>query len=85
MSLNTYLTDRLRQTGIEVLSPAGVFRSGETLCAVTDPSRVAGRLRQQGIHVTEKTQGLRIATHFFNDESDVDACVAALAADAGRS
>jgi len=85
LSLNTYLTDRLRQTGIEVLSPAGVFRSGETLCAVTDPSRVAGRLREQGIHVTEKTQGLRIATHFFNDESDVDACVAALAADAGRS
>jgi selenocysteine lyase/cysteine desulfurase len=83
LSLNTYLTDRLRQAGIEVLSPAGAFRSGQTLCAVPDPARVAGRLRERGIHVTEKAQGLRIATHFFNDESDVDACVAALAVETG--
>jgi cysteine desulfurase / selenocysteine lyase len=83
LSLNTYLTDRLRQAGFEVLSPAGAFRSGETLCAVADPARAAGRLRGRGIHVTEKAQGLRIATHFFNDESDVDACVDALAAETG--
>ena len=79
LGLNTYLTERLRQAGIDVLSPAGVFRSGETLCALSEPARVAGRLRERGIHVTEKAQGLRIATHFFNDESDVDACVDALA------
>jgi len=83
LSLNTYLTDGLRQAGFEILSPAGAFRSGQTLCAVSDPARVAGRLRERGIHVTEKAQGLRIATHFFNDESDVDACVAALAAETG--
>jgi cysteine desulfurase / selenocysteine lyase len=83
LSLNTYLTDRLRQAGIEVLSPAGIFRSGETLCAVSEPARVAGRLRERGIHVTEKAQGLRIATHFFNDESDVDACVDAIATETG--
>ena len=80
LALNTCLTDRLRQAGIEVLSPGGAFRSGETLCAVPDPPRIAGLLRERGILVTEKPEGLRIATHFFNDEGDVDACVAALAA-----
>jgi len=79
LALNTYLTDRLRQAGLEVLSPGGAFRSGETLCGVSDPPRIAGRLRERGILVTEKPEGLRIATHFFNDEPDVDACVSALA------
>lgn len=83
LRLNTYLTDRLREAGMEVLSPAGAFRSGQTLCAVSDPARAAGRLRERGIHVTEKAQGLRIATHFFNDESDVDACVDAIASETG--
>jgi cysteine desulfurase/selenocysteine lyase len=83
LSLNSYLTDRLRGAGVDVLSPAGAFRSGQTLCAVRDPPRTAGRLRERGVHVTEKAQGLRIATHFFNDETDVDACVAALAAETG--
>jgi len=85
LALNTYLTDRLRQAGFAVLSPGGAFRSGETLCAVADPPLVTGRLRERGIHVTEKPEGLRIATHFFNDEGDVDACVSALAAEARPS
>jgi cysteine desulfurase/selenocysteine lyase len=85
LALNSYLTDRLREAGIEVLSPGGSFRSGETLCAVPDPPRTARVLRRRRIHVTEKPQGLRIATHFYNDESDVDACVAALAAETRRT
>ncbi len=85
LALNAYLTDRLGQAGMEVLSPGGAFRSGETLCGVPDPPRIAGRLRERGILVTEKPEGLRIATHFYNDESDVDACVAALAAGLRRS
>ena len=80
LSLNTRLTVRLQEEGIAVLSPGGAFRSGETLCAVPDPPRIAGLLRERRIFVTEKPEGLRIATHFYNDESDVDTCVAALAA-----
>jgi len=78
LALNTALTDGLRESGIEVLSPGGAFRSGETLCAVPDPPATAARLRDEGIFVTEKPEGLRIATHFYNDEADVDACLAAL-------
>jgi selenocysteine lyase/cysteine desulfurase len=85
LSLNTRLTARLEEEGFEVLSPGGAFRSGETLCAVPDPPRVAGLLRERRIFVTEKPEGLRIATHFYNDESDVDACVAALAAELRRA
>jgi selenocysteine lyase/cysteine desulfurase len=80
LALNTHLTDRLRQAGIEVLSPGGAFRSGETLCAVLDPPRIAAALLERRISVTPKPQGLRISTHFYNDESDVDACVDALRA-----
>ena len=84
LALNTQLTEGLRNAGVEVLSPAGAFRSGETLCAVPDPTRIAASLRERRIHVTEKPGGLRIATHFYNDESDVDACIAALARALGR-
>jgi selenocysteine lyase/cysteine desulfurase len=30
--------------------------------------------------VTEKPEGVRVSTHFYNDEKDVDACVDALVA-----
>jgi selenocysteine lyase/cysteine desulfurase len=46
---------------------------------------VAAQLRERGISVTEKAQGLRISTHFYNDEADVDACVSALAAALGHA
>jgi selenocysteine lyase/cysteine desulfurase len=81
LSLNERLTAGLQENGIDVLSPGGAFRSGQTLCAVPDPPTIAERLRSRRIYVTEKPEGLRIATHFFNDEADVDACVAALAAE----
>jgi selenocysteine lyase/cysteine desulfurase len=45
---------------------------------VPDPPLARRFLRLRGIVVTEKPEGLRIATHFFNDERDVDACVDAL-------
>jgi selenocysteine lyase/cysteine desulfurase len=84
LDLNRRLTASLEEEGIDVLSPEGAFRSGETLCVVPDPPRTAALLRERRIFVTEKPEGLRIATHFYNDESDVDACVAALATALGR-
>jgi selenocysteine lyase/cysteine desulfurase len=84
LALNTQLTEGLLGAGFEVLSPGGPFRSGETLCAVPDPPRIAAQLRERGIHVTEKAQGLRIATHFFNDEDDVERCLAELKQATGR-
>jgi selenocysteine lyase/cysteine desulfurase len=85
LALNAYLTDRLERAGIGVLSPGGVHRSAETLCAVREPSRASAFLRERGIEVTPKPEGLRISTHYYNEESDVDTCVAALAEDLRRS
>jgi selenocysteine lyase/cysteine desulfurase len=78
LELNAYLTDRLEQAGLRVLSPLGAHRSGQTLVAVADPPRAVAFLRSSGVLVTEKPEGLRIATHFYNSEEDVDACVSAL-------
>ena len=80
LALNTYLTDGLARIGVRVLSPGGAFRSGESLCAFDDPPGVVGFLADRNIQVTQKPEGIRVATHFFNDEQDVDRLVDALRA-----
>jgi selenocysteine lyase/cysteine desulfurase len=78
LELNAYLTSGLERAGLRVLSPAAGHRSGQTLVAVRDPPRALSFLRARGVSVTEKPQGLRISTHFYNTEEDVDRCLAAL-------
>jgi selenocysteine lyase/cysteine desulfurase len=80
LELNAYLTSRLERAGFAVLSPGGAHRSGETLVETPDPRRTVRALLEQGIHVTRKPEGVRISTHFYNNEEDVDRCVDALAA-----
>jgi len=79
LALSEYLTERLERAGLTVLSPAGAHRSAETLVEVANPSRAAAALREGGIEVTPKPQGLRISTHYYNAEPDVDTCVDAIA------
>jgi selenocysteine lyase/cysteine desulfurase len=78
LALNMYLTFRLGRSGFHVLSPGGEHRSGQTLCELEHPREAAEFLRSRGILVTEKPEGIRISTHFFNNEQDVDTCVDAL-------
>jgi cysteine desulfurase/selenocysteine lyase len=78
LELNTYLTGCLAKADIPILSPDGGYRSGETLCAVADPARAAAFLRERRIEVTAKPEGVRISTHYYNSEQDVDTCVEAL-------
>lgn len=77
LSLNRHLTDSLSECGFEILSPLSEerFRSAETLVAMENPALVVSALARRGIAVTEKPQGIRVATDFFNDESDVDQLV----------
>jgi selenocysteine lyase/cysteine desulfurase len=66
--------------GWKVLSPLQdeQFRSAETLVAAENPADVVRKLAQRKIFVTEKPQGFRVATDFFNDESDIDALLTGL-------
>ncbi|HUG53276.1 MAG TPA: aminotransferase class V-fold PLP-dependent enzyme [Vicinamibacteria bacterium] len=79
LQLGTYLRGQLEREGIAVLSPPDPYRSAQTLCAVEDPPGAAAFLRERGIEVTVKPEGVRISTHYYNSEQDVDTCVAALA------
>ncbi len=78
LALNAQLTGRLQAAGFAVLSPGGPQRSGETLVAVADPRGATAFLEQRGVLVTRKREGLRVATHFYNDERDLEACCQAL-------
>jgi len=74
LALNRLLTDRLTASGWTVLSPISDdrARSAETLVSVDDPANIAARLAEKKIIVTKKPQGIRIATHFFNNETDIE-------------
>ena len=78
LELNELLTDRLREAGWRVLSPLGEFRSAETLVATENPARVVAALAAKKIMVTEKPEGIRVATDFFNNEDDVDQLIESL-------
>jgi len=85
LGLNRHLTDALERHGLEVLSPGGAHRSGQTLVAAPDPDRAVAGLAERGIQVTRKPQGVRIATHFFNTPEEVERAAETLAAVVGAS
>ena len=80
IELNQKLTTRLADNNCKVLSPLAndAARSGETLIAVDQPAEVARALFRRGVVVTEKPEGIRAATHFFNDESDIERLICGL-------
>ena len=80
LSINRRLTRSLLEAGWEVLSPLRDerSRSAETLVATPEPRRVYKHLAARGVAVTLKPQGIRVATHFFNDETDIERLVHAL-------
>lgn len=80
LELNRLLTSRLTEEGWRVLSPLQNenARSAETLVQVDRPGDVVRNLFRRGVVVTEKPEGIRVATHFFNNEEDVERLVAGL-------
>ncbi len=80
LDLNRNLTDKLSEKGLRVLSPLHdeAARSAETLIEHDDPAGLVARLAQQKILVTQKPQGIRVATNFFNSTDDTDQLLAAL-------
>ena len=71
LELNRKLTSRLEGRVLSPLQEEG-FRSAETLVAAEEPAKIVSHLAQQNILVTEKPQGFRVSTDFFNNEDDID-------------
>jgi selenocysteine lyase/cysteine desulfurase len=80
LQLNTVLTSALRHADFDVLSPSGAGRSAQTLVAVDDPRGTTEFLRAKGIMVTQKPEGIRVSTHFYNNDEDIEKLVTALRA-----
>jgi selenocysteine lyase/cysteine desulfurase len=80
LELNRFLTSRLAENGWQVLSPIQneESRSAETLVACDKPGEVVRRLFRRGVIVTEKPEGIRVATHFFNNEDEIEKLIAGL-------
>jgi len=81
LDLNRYLVKRLLDMGHQVLSPMQneSARSAETLVAFDNPPRIVSELATRGVVVTEKPQGIRVATDFFNNENDIERLLESLA------
>jgi len=77
LELNQKLTSQLEG---KVLSPLSEerFRSAETLVAADDPAKLVAHLAQQNILVTEKPQGIRVSTDFFNNDEDIERLIRTL-------
>jgi selenocysteine lyase/cysteine desulfurase len=80
LELNRLLTDRLQDAGWRVLSPLAdeQYRSAETLVAVDKPAAIVAALAAKKILVTEKPEGIRVATDFFNNEDDIEQLIEGL-------
>jgi cysteine desulfurase/selenocysteine lyase len=80
LELNRSLTSRLKGNGWNVLSPLEneEARSAETLIELEKPNEVVRHLLRRGVIVTEKPQGIRVATHFFNNEDDMERLIAGI-------
>jgi len=80
LELNRTLTTRLNESGWNVLSPLEdeQFRSAETLVAAENPAQVVSQLAEQKILVTEKPEGFRVSTDFFNNEEDIERLIEVL-------
>ena len=53
-------------------------KSKETLVQVDQPAAAVHQLFRRGVIVTEKPEGIRVATHFFNNEDDIQRLIEAL-------
>ena len=80
LDLNRRLTERLREVDWKVLSPLQneQHRSAETLVAADNPAQVVSTLAARKVYVTEKPEGFRVATDFFNNEDDIEQLIDAL-------
>lgn len=79
LELVHYLHEKLDEAGIWVLSTRDEeHMSGIAVVDVDEPKEVVAGLRDRGIFVSTRGQGIRVSLHYYNDVSDIDRFVEAL-------
>ena len=77
--LTDYLRQRLDAAGYAITSPSDpAGRSAITLIAIDDPDGVAVKLAARGVYTSARGGKLRLSLHYYNNEGDIDALLAAL-------
>jgi len=71
--LASLLIERLMEEGFRVQTPEAVdCRSGIVNFVVEDPQEKAEKLREKGIIVSARMNGIRVSPHFYNTEQELD-------------
>lgn len=79
LRLGRRLHDGLVELGHRVVTPAEPrARAGITTFQAADSGKVVARLREAGVVVAEREGRVRVSTHFYNNEGDVDRLLEAL-------
>jgi cysteine desulfurase/selenocysteine lyase len=79
MGLSDRMNAGLRRLGLAVATPAErASRAGNNCFWWDNPEDLARRLAERRILVSGYSGRIRVSTHLYNDESDVDTCLNAL-------
>lgn len=73
LELTDFAAEAFREKGFEILSPRGPGEgSGILICRMPDADTLWKRLLGDGIFVTARGEGLRIAPHFYNTFDEIE-------------
>lgn len=71
---------RLEAMGLEVIGAEGAHLFGLRLPEGADPRRVAGRLADEGVHVSVRGRTIRVSPYLYNHREDLEALLRGLEA-----
>jgi selenocysteine lyase/cysteine desulfurase len=70
--LNSYLVDKLKDLGIEIVSPlVKKHRSGITVIKVRQAEALVKELWKRKVIVSARGEGIRISLHIYNNQQDI--------------
>jgi len=73
LDITKFARERLEEKGFEVISPREEkHRSGILVFKVNHSQEVCRKLLRQGVYVSPRGEGIRIAPHFYNQFEDID-------------
>jgi len=73
LKLTDHLIEAIKNLGLKLQTPEEAqYRSGIVLSKIDKPKELSERLRQKGIIVSARANGLRVSPHFYNTEEEID-------------